>query len=95
MSDDEEQLGQERTAATNSQDTTNTEPKKLSKILTDFDKKINQTGIVYISRVPPRTSPNQIKCLLERYGKIDRIYLTPKDNKSKEGNKKLVIIKDE
>lgn len=35
-------------------------------------------GVVYLGKVPPHTTPSQIKQLLERYAPVERIYLTPK-----------------
>jgi ESF2/ABP1 family protein len=38
-----------------------------------------KSGIVYISRVPPFMKPSTVRQLLEPYGEIGRIFLTPED----------------
>jgi ESF2/ABP1 family protein len=58
--------------------TTKSEPslaKKLAKSL----KKTSNTGVIYISRVPPFMKPHTLKRLLEPYGPsgIGRLFLTP------------------
>lgn len=40
---------------------------------------IAKSGVVYISRVPPFMKPHKLRSLLERYGKINRIFLAPED----------------
>ncbi|KAG4221060.1 Pre-rRNA-processing protein [Phytophthora cactorum] len=40
---------------------------------------IKKSGLVYLSRVPPFMKPAKLRSLLEPYGKINRIFLTPED----------------
>ena len=42
-------------------------------------KKVDQTGVVYLSRVPPYMKPDKLRMLLKRYGEVNRVYLTPED----------------
>lgn len=55
---------------------------------------IKRSGLLYISRVPPFMKPTKLRSLLEPYGAINRIFLTPEDPASKTrrvrngGNKK-------
>ena len=49
------------------------------KRLEKFKKKVDQTGVVYLSRVPPYMKPDKLRMLLKRYGEVNRVYLTPED----------------
>ena len=49
------------------------------KKLTNFKDKLEKTGVVYLSRVPPYMKAQKIRQLLSKYGEIGRIYLTPED----------------
>jgi ESF2/ABP1 family protein len=40
---------------------------------------IKTSGVVYLSRIPPFMKPAKLRSLLEPYGKINRIFLTPED----------------
>lgn len=40
---------------------------------------IKKSGVVYLSRIPPFMKPAKLRSLLEQYGKINRIFLTPQD----------------
>ncbi|KAG9253220.1 Pre-rRNA-processing protein ESF2 [Emericellopsis atlantica] len=40
---------------------------------------VKKSGVVYISRVPPFMKPAKLRSLLEPYGKINRIFLSPED----------------
>lgn len=40
---------------------------------------IKRSGVVYLSRVPPFMKPTKLRSLLEPYGAINRIFLTPED----------------
>lgn len=42
-------------------------------------KAIKRSGVVYLSRVPPFMKPSKLRALLEPYGAINRIFLTPED----------------
>ncbi|RPB29401.1 hypothetical protein L211DRAFT_832104 [Terfezia boudieri ATCC MYA-4762] len=54
------------------------------------------SGVVYISRVPPFMRPQKVKSLLSRFGSINRIFLSPEDPTSHSrrvkfgGNKKTL-----
>lgn len=65
---------------------TNKRSKKKVKPLTTeelekFQKEINKTGVVYLSRIPPFMKPVKLKQLLSKYAEIGRIYLAPEDPK--------------
>lgn len=40
---------------------------------------IKRSGVVYLSRIPPFMKPTKLRSLLEPYGAINRIFLTPED----------------
>ncbi|KAK3306478.1 uncharacterized protein B0T15DRAFT_483845 [Chaetomium strumarium] len=40
---------------------------------------IKKSGVIYLSRIPPFMKPAKLRSLLEPYGKINRIFLTPED----------------
>ena len=68
------------------------------KNLSSFKDKLEKTGVVYLSRVPPYMKAQKIRHLLSKYGEIGRIYLTPEDpairkkRKAMGGNKKQVTL---
>ena len=49
------------------------------KNLVATEKAIRKSGVVYLSRVPPFMKPTKLRSLLEPYGAINRIFLTPED----------------
>lgn len=40
---------------------------------------IKRSGVVYLSRIPPYMKPQKLRTLLEPYGAINRIFLSPED----------------
>ena len=40
---------------------------------------VKRSGVVYLSRIPPFMKPTKLRSLLEPYGAINRIFLTPED----------------
>lgn len=46
---------------------------KIEKI----EKRLKKTGVVYISKVPPYMKPTKMRQILERFGKVDRLFLKP------------------
>lgn len=53
-------------------------PKALSKKnLQQFREARENSGLVYMSRVPPYMKPQKVRHLLEPFGQIGRIYLAP------------------
>ncbi|KAI1413813.1 Pre-rRNA-processing protein ESF2 [Hypoxylon sp. FL1857] len=64
------------------------------KNLVATEKAIKKSGLVYLSRIPPFMKPAKLRSLLEPYGKINRIFLTPEDPQERSrrirqgGNKK-------
>jgi ESF2/ABP1 family protein len=40
---------------------------------------IKRSGVVYLSRIPPFMKPSKLRSLLEPYGELNRIFLTPED----------------
>ena len=59
---------------------------------------IKRSGVVYLSRVPPFMKPTKLRSLLEPYGVINRIFLSPEDPASHTrrvrngGNKKRLYL---
>lgn len=49
------------------------------KNLVTTEAAIRKSGVVYLSRIPPFMKPQKLRSLLEPYGKINRIFLTPED----------------
>ncbi|KAK9463050.1 uncharacterized protein V1516DRAFT_671830 [Lipomyces oligophaga] len=47
--------------------------------LEDNRAKIESSGVVYLSRVPPFMKPAKVRQILARFGEIDRIFLAPED----------------
>ncbi|ORY59736.1 uncharacterized protein BCR38DRAFT_445362 [Pseudomassariella vexata] len=43
---------------------------------------VKKSGVVYLSRIPPFMKPQKLRSLLEPYGTINRIFLTPEDPKA-------------
>ncbi|KAL7629742.1 RNA-binding ATPase activator esf2 [Parahypoxylon ruwenzoriense] len=64
------------------------------KNLVTTEAAIKKSGLVYLSRIPPFMKPAKLRSLLEPYGKINRIFLTPEDPQERSrrvrqgGNKK-------
>ncbi|KHJ34565.1 putative pre-rrna-processing protein esf2 [Erysiphe necator] len=58
-------------------------PKKskpiLKKNLVATNEAIKRSGVVYLSRIPPYMKASKLRSLLEPYGAINRIFLTPED----------------
>ena len=44
-------------------------------------EKIQKTGVIYLSRIPPFMKPQKLKSLLSEYGEIGRVYLVPEGKK--------------
>lgn len=40
---------------------------------------VKRSGVVYLSRIPPFMKPTKLRSLLEPYGVINRLFLTPED----------------
>jgi ESF2/ABP1 family protein len=59
-----------------------------SKDVSDFQSKTDQTGLVYMSYIPPFMGPGLVRKLLSGYGTIGRIYLALEDAKSAMKRKK-------
>ncbi|MBW0463625.1 hypothetical protein O181_003340 [Austropuccinia psidii MF-1] len=61
-----------------------------------LDRKIDRSGLIYLSRIPPGMGPSKLKHLLSRWGEIGRIYLARDEelenlqNKKKKKRKKHV-----
>ncbi|KAA8571208.1 hypothetical protein MFRU_075g00040 [Monilinia fructicola] len=59
---------------------------------------IKKSGVVYLSRIPPFMKPTKLRSLLEPFGEINRIFLTPEDPASHTrrvrngGNKKRSFV---
>jgi ESF2/ABP1 family protein len=72
--------------------------KPLTKNLVATAAAIKRSGVVYLSRIPPFMKPTKLRSLLEPYGAINRIFLTPEDPASHTrrvrngGNKKRSFV---
>ena len=99
--EDEEEEEQDEVEGEEQVDASGAQPKKAQgpinmKKLSSFKDKLERTGVVYMSRVPPYMKAQKIRHLLSDYGEIGRIYLTPEDpairkkRKAMGGNKKQV-----
>lgn len=51
----------------------------LRKNLITTTTAIKRSGVIYLSRIPPYMKPRKLRSLLEPYGTINRIFLTPED----------------
>ncbi|TGJ86717.1 hypothetical protein E0Z10_g2027 [Xylaria hypoxylon] len=55
----------------------------MKKNLVATEKAVKRSGVVYISRTPPFKAhvvkPGAVRTIFERFGKINRIYLSPED----------------
>ncbi|KAJ2982145.1 hypothetical protein NUW58_g6507 [Xylaria curta] len=49
------------------------------KNLVASEKAVKRSGVIYISRVPPFMKPGTVRSIFERFGKINRVYLSPED----------------
>ncbi|KAI0396740.1 Pre-rRNA-processing protein ESF2 [Xylariaceae sp. FL0594] len=49
------------------------------KNLVATEKAVKRSGVVYISRIPPFMKPGTVRTIFERFGKINRVYLSPED----------------
>ncbi|RDW80522.1 putative 18S rRNA processing factor ESF2 [Coleophoma crateriformis] len=49
------------------------------KNLVATEKARKRSGVVYLSRIPPFMKPSKLRSLLEPYGAINRIFLSPED----------------
>lgn len=56
--------------------------------LEKFEAKIAQTGVCYMSRIPPFMKHTKLRSMLSKYGTILRIYLNPEDPKISARRKK-------
>lgn len=58
----------------------NTMPKLLQlDSIESFNAKVDRTGIIYLSRIPPGMGPSKVKHILSQHGETGRIYLVAAD----------------
>lgn len=63
-----------------------------SGILSAFENIINDEknrGIIYISRIPPKMQPHNIREIMSKFGEVDRIFLRPEDKSKHEQRIKM------
>lgn len=53
--------------------------KKIQQEAEEAMKAIKKSGVVYMSTIPPYMKPIKVKQILERFGEVTRIYLSPED----------------
>ncbi|KAJ2905467.1 Pre-rRNA-processing protein ESF2 [Zalerion maritima] len=69
--------------------------KRLEKEVKRSTFNAKKSGVLYLSRIPPFMKAQKLRSLLEPYGRINRIYLSPEDPEARKarvrngGNKKL------
>jgi ESF2/ABP1 family protein len=56
---------------------------KLGKVLPQSSLKKDKSGVIYLSRVPPFMKPAVLRSLLQPYGAVGRIFLTPESSTSR------------
>ncbi|KAL6155758.1 RNA-binding ATPase activator esf2 [Exserohilum turcicum] len=56
---------------------------KLGKALSQSPLKKDKSGVIYLSRVPPFMKPAVLRSLLQPYGDVGRIFLTPESSTSR------------
>ncbi|KAJ3400815.1 Activator of basal transcription 1 [Chytriomyces hyalinus] len=56
--------------------------------LKSFTETVNNTGLVYISRLPPFMTPAKLRQLLQQHGQLGRLYAAPEDAKTAYRRKK-------
>jgi len=49
----------------------------------DFNAKLKERGVVYLSRIQPRMGPSKVKKLLEEFGVVTRVYLEEEDKSAR------------
>merc|ERR1719502_17433 len=57
--------------------------------LARFNEDMQKRGVVYLSRIPPFMKPLKIRQYFSQFGKIDRVYLTPEDERVRLKRKKM------
>ncbi|KFY23314.1 hypothetical protein V493_05923 [Pseudogymnoascus sp. VKM F-4281 (FW-2241)] len=62
-----------------SADLPNTSKLLSKKNLVATEAAIKRSGVVYLSRIPPFMKPQKLRSLLEPFGSINRIFMTPED----------------
>jgi ESF2/ABP1 family protein len=86
--DDEDEVNDDQskdhfTNNDNNNDSEQKKPRKIHKLslekTQDFNEQLNQRGVLYIARVPPRMTPTKIKTLLSDLGQVTRVYLVEED----------------
>ena len=65
---------------------TQTKPLQRDK-LAKFKEKVDKSGIVYMSRVPPHLKPLKLRQMLEVHAKLGRLYMAPKETAPKKDKK--------
>ncbi|POW04423.1 hypothetical protein PSHT_11267 [Puccinia striiformis] len=90
---DEEEINENQNDALDENSVTLPKSATTSKVIDlneikKFGKKIDRTGLVYLSRIPPGMGPSKLKHLLSKWGEIGRIYLA-RDEKAEESKKKF------
>ena len=53
---------------------------KLLKEAMKYKEKLDQRGVIYMSRIPPCMKPNKARSLFEKYGEVTRLYLAEEGN---------------
>ena len=59
-----------------------------TKKLESFQSENDKTGIIYLSRLPPFMTPQKLRTMLEKLGKIHRVYLEPESLSQTQKRKK-------
>ena len=57
-----------------------------------FKKELDRSGVVYMSRIPPKMKPQKVKHLLAQFGEIGRIYLAEEGSTIARNGSSLITV---
>jgi ESF2/ABP1 family protein len=77
--EEETEEGPKKTKSRSSTELPGVSAPLTKKNLVATEEAIKKSGVVYLSRIPPFMKPAKLRSLLEPYGKVNRIFLTPED----------------
>jgi len=86
--DDEDDFDENATNSPLKNETSDTQLRKEdSRVLTEEEnrkrlKQMKKSGVIYLSTIPPYMKPIKLRQILERFGEVGRIYLSPEDPKA-------------
>ncbi|GAP93440.2 putative pre-rRNA-processing protein ESF2 [Rosellinia necatrix] len=75
----EQSTNPDKPSSKDSSDLLKTPRQLMKKNLVATEKEVKKSGVIYISRIPPFMKPGTVRSIFERFGKINRVYLSPED----------------